>query len=125
VEYGEFIASVVRGAGISREAAEALTAATLRTLAERITRGEAEDLAAQLPAELQGHLMKPQEPAESFGLEEFLRRVSERSGMDPDEVLAHVGAVFAALREAVTSGELEDIRAQLPEDLRGLIGAPG
>jgi uncharacterized protein (DUF2267 family) len=123
MKYDELIASVAKGAGISRESAEALTGATLRTLAERITRGEAEDLAAQLPKELQGHLLKPQEDAEPFDLEEFIRRVAERTGMDPDEVLVHVGAVFATLREAVTSGELDDIRAQLPEDLRGLIGA--
>jgi uncharacterized protein (DUF2267 family) len=124
VKYDEFISKVAREADISREAAQDLTAATLRTLAERITRGEAEDLAAQLPSELQGYLTKPQEPAERFDLEEFIRRVSERTGRDPDEVLVHMGAVFATLREAVTSGELEDIRAQLPEDLRGLIGAP-
>jgi uncharacterized protein (DUF2267 family) len=124
VQYDEFMAKVAQGAGISREAAEALTAGTLRTLAERISRGEAEDLAAQLPSELQGHLVKPQEPAEPFGLEEFLRRISERTGLDRDEVFAQVGAVFATLREAVTPGELDDVAAQLPQDLRGLIGAP-
>jgi uncharacterized protein (DUF2267 family) len=55
-------------------------------------------------------------------LDEFVRRVAERAGTDSDHAFAQVGAVFATLREAVTSGELDDIAAQLPEELRGLIG---
>ena len=120
--YDEFVTKVARGADVPREQAEALTVATLRTLAERISRGEAEDLAAQLPKELKGYLARPGEEAEPFGLDEFVRRVAERAGTDPDQAFAHAGAVFATLREAVTSGELDDIAAQLPEELRGLIG---
>jgi uncharacterized protein (DUF2267 family) len=123
LQYDDFIAKVAQRGDIAVEAAEALTAATLRTLAERITRGEAEDLAAQLPKELKPYLTKAEEPAEAFGLEEFIRRVAERSGMDPDRALAAEGAVFATLREAVTSGELDDIASQLPYDLRGLVNS--
>jgi uncharacterized protein (DUF2267 family) len=123
VQYDEFIAKVAQDAAVPREDAEALTAATLHTLAERISGGEAEDLAAQLPKELKEHLARPGEEAEPFGLDEFVRRVAQRAGTDPDQAFAHVGAVFATLREAVTSGELDDIAAQLPDELRGLIGA--
>ncbi|MCW2850453.1 MAG: hypothetical protein JWM84_117 [Nocardioides sp.] len=49
-------------------------------------------------------------------------RVADRADTDPDQALAHVGAVFATLRDAVTSGELDDIAAQLPDGLRGLVG---
>jgi uncharacterized protein (DUF2267 family) len=122
VQYDEFIRSVAQGAGISREDAERLTAATLRTLAERITGGEAEDLAAQLPRELQLYLTGVGEEAERFDVDVFVARVAERAGTDPDQALAHVGAVFATLREAVTTGELKDIAAQLPDGLRDLVG---
>jgi uncharacterized protein (DUF2267 family) len=122
VKYDEFIRSVAQGAGISREDAERLTAATLHTLAERISGGEAEDLAAQLPKELKPHLEGVEEEAESFDVDVFVARVAERTGTDPDQALAHVGAVFATLREAVDGGELDDIASQLPDGLRDLLG---
>ena len=124
MRYDEFITSVAEDAGISREEAERLTAATLRTLAERITGGEAEDLAAQLPEELKPYLTRPGEEAERFGVDVFVARVAERAGMDPDRALAHMGAVFAVLRRAVSPGELDDVAAQLPDGLRDLLGFP-
>ena len=122
MQYDEFIESVAQGAGISRDEAERVTAATLQTLAERIAGGEAEDLAAQLPGELRSHLTGAGEEAERFDVDVFVARVAERSGTDPDQALAHLGAVFATLREAVTTGELDDIAAQLPDGLRDLLG---
>jgi uncharacterized protein (DUF2267 family) len=122
VQYDEFIGSVAEGAGISRDDAERLTAATLQTLAERITGGEAEDLAAQLPRELKPYLTGVGEDAERFDVDTFVARVAERAETDPDQALAHAGVVFATLREAVTAGELDDIAAQLPDGLRDLVG---
>jgi uncharacterized protein (DUF2267 family) len=122
VQHDEFIRSVAQGAGIPWEDAERVTAATLQTLAERITGGEAEDLAAQLPQELKPHLTGVMEEAEPFGVDIFVARVADRAGTDTDQAFAHVGAVFATLREAVTSGELDDIASQLPDGLRDLVG---
>jgi uncharacterized protein (DUF2267 family) len=122
MQYDEFIRSVAERADISQEDADRLTAATLRTLAERITGGEAEDLAAQLPAELKPPLTGVGEEAEPFDVDVFVGRVADRADTDPDQALTHVGAVFATLRDAVTSGELDDIAAQLPDGLRGLVG---
>jgi uncharacterized protein (DUF2267 family) len=124
VQYDDFIRSVAQRADIAREDAERLTAATLQTLAERITGGEAEDLAAQLPQELKPHLTGGREEAERFDVDTFVARVADRAGTDPDQALAHAGAVFATLREAVTAGELDDIAAQLPDGLRDLVGSP-
>jgi uncharacterized protein (DUF2267 family) len=125
VKYPEFIKKVAEQADVSKDEAEALVAATLRTLGERITGGEADDLAAQLPEELKPYLTKSEEGAKSFGVDEFIRRVAERAGTDPDRALAAQGAIWATVRETVTSGELDDIAAQLPDDLKGLVGARG
>jgi uncharacterized protein (DUF2267 family) len=118
------LAKVAQRADVSLEKADALTSATLRTLAERISGGETEDLAAQLPTELKPLLMRADEPAQPFDAEEFVRRVADRAGTDPDQATTAVRAVFTTLREAVTTGEIDDITSQLPKDLRGLIGAP-
>jgi uncharacterized protein (DUF2267 family) len=119
----EFMTKVGQRADVSLETADALTAATLQALAERISGGEAKDLAAQLPAELKPHLTGADEPAQRFGAEEFVRRVAERAGTDPDRARAGVRAVFTTIRESVTSGEIDDIMAQLPKDFAELVGA--
>jgi len=49
--------------------------------------------------------------------------VAERDGTDPDRARAGVRAVFATIREAVNSGEMDDITAQLPKDFEDLVGA--
>jgi uncharacterized protein (DUF2267 family) len=119
----EFMTKVGQRADVSLETADALTAATLQALAERISGGEAKDLAAQLPAELKPHLTGADEPAQRFGAEEFVRRVAERAATDPDRARTGVRAVFTTIRESVTSGEIDDITAQLPKDFAELVGA--
>jgi uncharacterized protein (DUF2267 family) len=120
---GDFLRLVEDSAGITREQAEQAIRATLTTLAERITRGQAEDIAAFLPREFQGFLTSAPEPAEPFGLDEFLRRVAERERVDQLDVYKHVHAVFAALGQAVGQEELDDMAAQLSSDFEPLVDA--
>jgi uncharacterized protein (DUF2267 family) len=122
VKYDEFMTKVGGRADVSLDTADALTAATLQTVAERISGGEAADLARYLPPELQPHLLRADEAAESFDVTEFVRRVAERSGTDPDQARAGVRAVFATLAEEVPSGELHDLKAQLPKTFHELLG---
>jgi uncharacterized protein (DUF2267 family) len=120
MKYEEFIARVATNAELSEEEAATLTDATLATLAERITGGEAQDLAAQLPAPMQSALTSAQENAESFSFEEFVERTAEAAGTDTDTAERAVDAVFATLREAVTPGEFDDVLSQLPADFHRL-----
>lgn len=98
--------------------------ATLTTLAERITGGEASKLASQLPAELKTSLeaKSEEEAAEDFSLEEFHRRVAEREDVDQAKATVHASVVMSTLREAVTGGEVEDVRSQLPDEFAPLFG---
>ena len=121
MKYDAFIGSVARRAGMPQEQAVALTHACLQTLAERITGGEAWDLAAELPKELRERMRTSRGPAESFDLDEFHRRVAERSGMAAAAVQQAAPAVLAALREAVSAGEFQDVVAQLPRDFSRLV----
>ena len=52
-DYAGFIATVEREADVPHDQAERAVTATLETLGERISGGEAHDLAGQLPPELQ------------------------------------------------------------------------
>ena len=123
MKYDEFIARVAENAGVSHAEADKLTWATLGTLAERISGGEARDLAAQLPLPLQDALLPAREEAEGFSFKEFVRRTAERAGTDASVAETAVDAVLVTLRDAVTPGEFDDVLSQLPQDFKRL-GAP-
>jgi uncharacterized protein (DUF2267 family) len=121
MRYAQFIEKVAERTGGSLGQAEALAQATLLTLADRITGGEARDLAAQLPSELRDFLDKKEEPAEAFDLDEFVHRVSLRAGVDRDTARKGVAAVLQTLYAAVSTGEFEDVLAQLPKEFQNLV----
>jgi uncharacterized protein (DUF2267 family) len=122
VDHQTFIDSVAQRAGVSRDVAETLARVTLEVLADRITGGEARDLLAQLPKPLKDEVLIKGEEAEAFDVPEFVRRVAARAHVD--EQTAHDGAVavLVTVREAVTSGEFDDITSQLPQEYRELVG---
>jgi uncharacterized protein (DUF2267 family) len=120
MEYKDVLHLVERGAGVGRAQAARATEATLRTLAERITRSQALELAAKLPSELTGWI-DPAPEAEPFDVGEFVRRVAQREGVDEQSALQHARAVFAALWQAVGPGEMTDIEAELSMDYDRLL----
>ena len=122
MDYQTFIDTEAQRAGLPKDQAETVAHATLRTLADRITGGEAGDLAAQLPNPLKGDLQKEQENAEAFDVDEFVRRVSERAHVDQATARNGAMATLITVREAVTPGEFDDITSQLPQDYRELVG---
>jgi uncharacterized protein (DUF2267 family) len=122
VNQKEFLESVTVRGRLSPQQAERLTEATLTVLADRISAGEAEDLAAQLPKGVRDWLVSKEEPAQKFDLEEFIRRVSERAAVDLDAATRGAWAVLSTIRRAVTTGEFEDMLAQLPKEFREFIG---
>jgi uncharacterized protein (DUF2267 family) len=123
MKYDEFISRVASGVGVDRSQAEALSRAVLTTLGERITGGEARDLAAQLPIPLQNPLLPAREEAEAFDFIEFVRRVANRSRTDFSTAEMAVDVVFDTLRDAVTPGEFDDVLGQLPDDFKR-VGSP-
>ncbi|HEY6542333.1 MAG TPA: DUF2267 domain-containing protein [Ktedonobacteraceae bacterium] len=118
----EFVAEVQRRADIgSQESALDAISATLATLSERLVGGEVKDLASQLPYEIGVYLAQPMAGAgEPFGLDEFFWRISQRAGIDLQEASLRARVVIGVLCEAVTMGEIENVRAQLPGDIRQL-----
>ena len=116
MKYDEFIAQVRHRAGLGSHAeAERATRATLETLAERLAGGEAHDLASQLPPELARYLELPDAGiAAKLTLDEFFELVSEREGVDLPDAALHARVVIGVLTEAVSLGEIKDVRVQLP-----------
>ena len=116
MRYDEFLGHVQHRALLgSRSEAERATRATLETLAERLVGGEAHDLASQLPPELARSLEAPDAGiGAKLTLEEFFALVSEREGVELEEATLHARVVIGVLTEAVSQGEIKDVRVQLP-----------
>ena len=120
-ENGLYEAIADRGDLESTDAARDAARATLETLGERVTHGEAESLADELPDELAGAVAGPGGEAEEFGPPEFVDRVSDReSEADQEAAQRHVRATLETLGIRVNRLEWRDLRDQLPEEYASL-----
>lgn len=125
MKHDEFIGKVQHSARLSsRGDAERATWATLQTLGERLGGGEAKDFASQLPPQLAAYALSGLAGlGERFSVNEFYLRVSDREGVDLPKAIYHAQAVIEVLQEAISPGEINDIRAQLPKEYDGLFGS--
>jgi uncharacterized protein (DUF2267 family) len=119
-----FYRDVMRTSGEeSVETAKRATSAVLQALRDRLTRGEAEHLVAQLPMELKRLWQTGDDEEERRPIkmhrDEFYDRV-RRGAFLPSSRQAQwmTLAVFGALKEQLSPGEAEDVLAQLPKDLK-------
>jgi uncharacterized protein (DUF2267 family) len=118
MQYDEFVKNVRERANLnSNEEAVRAIEATLSTLAERLAGNEASNLASQLPAEIQSFLTSAAtNTGTSFGKAEFIGQVAQKEGVDLTHALNHAQVVMWVLSEAVTRGEFNDLRQQLPQE---------
>lgn len=123
MDYNEFVGQVHNRARLASrgEAVQAINA-TLETLSERLTKEQADHLAAQLPQEI-GNYLRQTKNNERFDLQQFFERIAEREPADLPEAVHHARAVISVLDEAVTPGEMKDVRSQLPEEYNKLFEA--
>jgi uncharacterized protein (DUF2267 family) len=113
----EFIGKVQNHASLpSMEQAIRATRATLVTLGERVGPDTAQHLRVHLPEEIGQYLEATTGPAEEFSSGEFLKRISERSGVAPPDSTFQARAVLDALQETVSSAEMWELLRRLPED---------
>jgi uncharacterized protein (DUF2267 family) len=116
----------VRQAGgvVSRDWAKRATSAVFHALRDRLTPREAEQVLAQLPAELKAVWSEGEtasrKPSKMHRDEFFERVKQEAGGLSAREARSMTLAVFAALKEQLSPGEAEDVLGQLPKDLKKL-----
>ena len=126
VNHDEFVAAVrERGEYADQSEAEEVAMWVLEVLARRLTSEQAGDLAAQLPDPLAKAVQRRgDQPAETFGAEEFLRQVAERIGARPGTAEWDASAVLSTLADAVSGGQLNRLLALLPPGYAPLFGKP-
>jgi uncharacterized protein (DUF2267 family) len=128
MDYDKFVSQVQNRAGFEdRLQAENAIATTFETLGERLYRTDKDQLAAQLPGELKTYLMARQEPGptrrhvDRFDLEEFINRISARSGLGYPQARKVARVVMAVLAEALPASVLQDAFAELPDEFKKLM----
>lgn len=103
--------------------AQVASEAVFETLAETLTGGEAEDVAAQLPDDLAGVIRDADHDGAGYDRGEFVERIGERlrdTDIEPDDAERYADAVTDAITVALTEGELQDLKAQLGDGLHPL-----
>jgi uncharacterized protein (DUF2267 family) len=110
--------------GLGLEGTKQATAVVLRALRDRLTRDEAEQVGAQLPAPLKEIWVTGDRPGRQpvkLRRDEFIQRVKHEAELTSGEAARRLTeAVFAALKAQLSPGEAEDVAAQLPRDLKDL-----
>lgn len=119
MDFDSFLSAVPDRAQLdSAGAALQVTRITLTTVSERVQPGEADDLAAQLPQEID-RFLREVDTVESFSFDEFVDRLVERGDYDEDEradAVFHAQVVMDVVSEAATESELQQVRDQLAAD---------
>lgn len=91
--------------------------ATLMTLGERIQEGNAADLAASLPMEIDWYLTGAvSDHGQRFDWQEFVTRVAERENVDPEDAAYHARVLVDLVAEAVAESDFRQFRDLLPAD---------
>ncbi|MBB6121328.1 DUF2267 domain-containing protein [Nocardiopsis algeriensis] len=126
MKYDEFLKDVQElGQYADRDTADQVSRAVLATLTPRMTPENAEHLAAQLPEPLSDAVRESEiEEPESFGVEEYLRRVAAATESRPTTAELDASSVLTAVAHRISGGELNNVLSQLPSGYATLFGKP-
>jgi uncharacterized protein (DUF2267 family) len=103
------------------ERAETALEIVLGAIIQRLMPGEAKDLISQLPSLLQPTLRTlPSGPDKTITRQAIEAELNARLGTDQVRSRQICAAVGDLVAQTVSPGQIDDMRGQLPEDLRGI-----
>jgi uncharacterized protein (DUF2267 family) len=122
----EWLADLAGDLGVDRDEAWRILRALLQLLRDRITIDEAAQLAAQLPHVLRGVFYEGFDPGHRPDKlrdpDAFLARLAERAELaGPTNASLAAEAAMRALRRHVSTGEIDEVLAQLPAPIRAVL----
>lgn len=121
MDHDTFVSKVQNELNLSSQSdAEEAIRAVLQTLGERLQAGEADDLAAPLPKEIDTYL-EIADSGQQFGIDEYYSRVTERMGADLPDAVNNAQRIMAIVHETVPEGEFQDLVANLSSEYADLL----
>ncbi len=117
--YREMIKKVQQYSGFSDSESEGALVLFIDILAKRLNPDERMDFASQLPAELQDTVVSidESETDETMSMQDILETIADEQNIDEDRAKKLIMAAWQTLKDAITQGEIEEIRSQLPKNM--------
>jgi uncharacterized protein (DUF2267 family) len=115
MKYRELIKKVQDYSGFSDSESKDALEMMVESLAVHLTEGERKDFASQLPQELQDLALSVYATREN-SREDLVEQFMQIEHIDEGRAKKQVFAAWRALKDAITPGEIEHIRAQLPNN---------
>jgi uncharacterized protein (DUF2267 family) len=115
--------SIAQRTGLSREESADVTRAVLEGIATQLSDGEVRHLVVDLPAPLAAEFQAPKRrrsEAHPVPALDFIRQVSERTGLKAEDARAGTSAVLGTLRETLGEEDYRHLLGQLPADYTAL-----
>jgi uncharacterized protein (DUF2267 family) len=124
----EWLADLAGELGADEDEAWRVLRAYLQVLRDRLTVDEGAQLAAQLPQVLRGVFYEGFDPGRQpqpvRDANEFLARLADRAQLsDTARAAVAAAATTRVLERHITRGELDDVLAQLPAEIRDVLVA--
>ncbi|WP_346289499.1 DUF2267 domain-containing protein [Sphaerothrix gracilis] len=125
MKYSEFLDKTQAASQFSSaKETENFIQAAFEVLSNRIYGNEAKDLASQLPEEIGQYLRGHEDENGTYmELQTFYSRVAERAGLSPQAVPQKLRGLFSAIQLAVTPGQFDHLKVNLPEEYADLFPA--
>lgn len=111
--YREMIKRVQIYSGFSDQEAKEALEHMVESLAIRLTEGERKDFASQLPQKLKAIAMTVRATKEKLK-QDLVEEFMETQKIKKDHALKQIYSAWEVLKDAISPGEIDDIRAQLP-----------
>lgn len=122
--YARMLARVQDASALKPEEAETALEIVLSSVLRRLTPNEARDLVAQLPSLLQQKVdgLAPG-PDKLITRDSITSELQQGLGVDAERAVDLLRAIAGSIAESVSSGQVENVRAQLPLDLRAFFAS--
>lgn len=116
MKYREMIKKVQLKSGFSDSESKDALEHMVESIAIRLTDGERKDFASQLPQELKDMALSVY-PTMEYINKDIIEDFMEIQGINEAHAKKQVHAAWDTLKEAISPGEINDIRAQLPNKM--------
>lgn len=119
--YSRLVKAVASAAELDYERSERALLIGLCMLCRRLVPQEAHHLVAQLPSKLHPQLDQCLDgPDRSVTVEAMKNEITRTVGLTPERAGVVLQAVFSAIRNTVSVGQVDEVRGQLPEEMKYL-----
>jgi len=113
MKYRELIKKVQTYSGFSDSESKDALDLMVESLAVHLTEGERKDFASQLPEELQDLALSVR-ATEANSKEDILKQFMQIQDIPENRAKKQILAAWQAIKDAISKGEIDHIRAQLP-----------